>query len=480
MGLARAWRANRWNAARVKAHMSTLSNSLRQPPGSTSIAPGLLAWPATACGAAAVLLFGAFGAFADWLAASNGWIFFFLAGKPLIDLTWRWSFLHYGTQAVNPQAIAGVAVLSLNGIALVKRAAWRNLPKRILVLLALASLSVLLSPSSWALNELLRLFAGTAFFYTAGALLADPQKFDRFSKIFLCAMVVPVLLSYFQWMGLLPYEYWDWLNGQQVGRASGTYPTPLSMSFFLYYAFPLALSIAGSQQQKSPARAGAFVFLLLASGALALGNHRTAYVIVALQVLLWLALAQGRKAMMAFLLAVTLIVCLSASWLATLYAPVEGALSGEANFENGDVFRGRGFQWLLFLNSYASSGPLHWVFGNGASIVAGYDPEAADVDSVEPHNDYIRILHAYGAVGLAVYLSTLAIFLSRTLQMLRSTAEFPRMLARILLLALLAVFIQSMMMEPMRYPTGVWYLFAIASALFSVNPTPPPCERPAL
>jgi len=449
--------------------MSTASNALQQSHGTASLGSRLLAWPAAACGAAAVLLFGTLGALADWLAGSNGWILFFLAGKPLIDLTWRWSFVHYGAQAVNPQALAGVAVLLLNGIALLKRAAWRNLPKRVLLMLAFASLSVLLSPSSWALNELLRLFAGITFFYTAGSLLADPEKFDHFSKIFLCAMVVPVLLSYVQWAGLLPYEYWDWLNGQQVGRASGTYPTPLSMSFFLYYAFPLALSLASSKLQKSSVRAAALVFLLLASGALALGNHRTAYVVVALQVLLWLVMAQGRKAVAAFLVALAVIIFLSASSLATLYAPVEGALSGEANFENGDVFRGRGFQWLLFLNSYASSGPLHWVFGNGASIVAGYDPEATDVDSVEPHNDYIRILHAYGAVGLTLYLSTLALFLRKALRLLKSASEFPKMLARILLLALLAVFLQSMMMEPMRYPTGVWYLFAIASALFCVK-----------
>lgn len=212
------------------------------------------------------------------------------------------------------------------------------------------------------------------------------------------------------------------------------------------------------------------MFLVLAAGAMALGNHRTGYVIVALQVFVWLLMTHGRRAVLGFLAAMAAIVLFSASWLQTLYSPIGTAVSGEANFENGDVFRGRGFQWLLFLNSYASSGPFHWAIGNGGSVIAGYDPEATDVDSVEPHNDYIRILHAYGAVGLLLYLSTLALFLRRSLQLVRSSEEFPRTLGRIMLLALLAILIQSIMMEPMRFPAGVWYLFAIGSALFCVSP----------
>ncbi len=432
---------------------------------------------AAAFGATVASTFGLVNAFGDWVGNSTSWVFFFLALKPLIDLTWRWSFFQFSEQAVNTQAVVGMAVLALNVIALWKQAAWRRLPRRVMVMLACASLSVVFSPSSWGFNELLRLMAGTTFFYTAGPLLAKPRQFDRFAKVFLCAMTVPVILSYFEWSGILPYEYWDWLEGQSVGRASGTYPTPLSMSFFLYYAFPIALSIAGGKSQKPCARTGAVVFLLLASGALAFGNHRTAYIIVVLQVFVWLALTQGRKAIVVFLAVLALVIVLSFSWLQTLSAPLSNALSGDADLENGQLFRGRGFQWLLFLNSYVSSGPFHWVMGNGGSIIAGYDPEATDVDSVEPHNDYIRILHAYGIVGLLLYLSTLALFLKRTFRLLRSAEEFPRRLAQIMLLALIAIVIQSMMMEPMRFPTGVWYLFAIGSALFCLRTPPAGNER---
>jgi O-antigen ligase len=456
--------------------MGTVSNSIPRNSPAPGFAGRLGGAAATACGATAVGVFGLASVFANWVGNSTSWVFFFLALKPLIDLTWRWSFFRFSEQGVNTQAVVGLAVLSLNGVAVLKNASWRRLPRRVLLMLAFASLSVVVSPSSWAFNELVRLLAGTTFFYTAGPLLAEPRQFDHFAKVFLWAMAVPVLLSYFQWAGLLPYDYWDWLDGQSVGRASGTYPTPLSMSFFLYYAFPIALSMAGGKSQSAWAKGGAVVFLLLASGALAFGNHRTAYIIVALQIFTWLAMTLGRKAVVAFLAVLLLAAVLSFGWLQTLYAPVGTALSGEDDIENGQLFRGRGFQWLLFLNSYASSGPLHWVMGNGASIIAGYDPEDTDVDSVEPHNDYIRILHAYGIVGLLLYLSTLVLFFKRALRLLRSTEEFPRRLARIMLLALIAIVIQSLMMEPMRFPTGVWYLFAIGAAMFCVKTAPASAE----
>jgi hypothetical protein len=452
--------------------MSGLSHSLPQRNTNPGLATRLGGVAATAFGAAGIGVFGLFGTFANWAGHSVSWVFFFLAWKPLIDLAWRWSFFRFSQQEVNTQAVVGISVLLLNGVAVFNNSAWRRLPRRVAVMLACACLSVVFSPSSWGFNELLRLLAGTAFFYTAGPLLAEPAQFDRFAKIFLCALTLPVILSYLQWVGILPYDYWDWLDGQSVGRASGTYPTPLSMSFFLYYAFPIALSIAAGKAQSTWSRSGAIAFLLIASGALALGNYRTAYIVVALQIFAWLAMTQGRKAVLAFLAVLVVVVSLSFSWLRTLSAPVTTAISGEADLANGELFRGRGFQWLLFLNSYASSGPFHWVMGNGASIIAGYDPEDSDVDSVEPHNDYIRILHAYGLVGLLLYLSVLWLFLKRALQLLRSGEEFPRTLARVMLLVLLAIFMQSMMMEPMRFPTGVWYLFALGAALFCVKLPP--------
>jgi riboflavin transporter FmnP len=405
-----------------------------------------------------------------WVAITDGWIFFFLATKPLWDLTWRWRFFQILDQGVNVQTFVGLIVLALNAIAILRRASWRHFPKRVLILIAFATLSVLLTPSTMGINELLRLLAGVSFFYTAGPLLSRQRTFDRFAKLFLAATVVPIVLSFFQVVGMLPYDYWDYTEAGQIGRASGTYQTPLSLNYFLIIAIPLALSIASGKQQQCTAKRCAWTYLTLACVAVAFTNHRTTYLIVALQFILWFSMGRRWKAVFGFCSILALVVLLSFGWLKMLYAPLMESLSGGTDVQSGQFLRGRGFQWFLFLDSYASGDPIHWILGQGGSVIKGYDPmDSTEIDSTEPHNDFIRVLHAYGAVGLLLYVSILALLLRKTVSLLHSRDEFPRLLARIILLVLVAILTLSMMIEPLRYPAGAWYLFALGSTLFCLK-----------
>jgi O-antigen ligase len=407
-----------------------------------------------------------------WITDSYGWVPFFLVTKPLVDLTWRWQPFRFSQQPVNIQTYVGLIVLALNGIAIVSRFAWLGMPRRVIVFLAWATLSVAISPSSMGFNELLRLLAGLTFFYTAGPSLAESSRFDRFAKIFLCAMVVPLVLTCFQVAGVLPYEYFDWNENGELGRASGTYPTPLSLSFFLIYAFPLALNVADGKGQSALSKLGARLFLLLASFALVFTYHRVSYIIIALQVLLWLFMSRGFKAALFFSLLLATIGFSFSGGLRTLYAPLQESATGQVDIRSDEFLRGRGFQWFLFLDSYASGSSTTWILGRGGSVIPGVETVEGVLDADEPHNDFIRILHAYGLVGLLLYLSVLVLLVKRTFFVLRSGDIFTRNLGRITLLALTAFVALSMTTEPTRYPTGVWYLFALASALFWVGKNP--------
>jgi O-antigen ligase len=426
---------------------------------------------AAAGGAAAVGTFSAISGFVRWVIRSDAWIFFFLVTKPLFDLTWRWSFFRFSEQNVNIQAFVGLAVLTLNGIAILNRGTQHRLPRRVLVFLGCATLSVVISPSSWGFNELLRLFAGTAFFYTAGRLLAEPGRFDRFAKVFLIAATVPIFLSFLQIAGLLPYDYWDWIETGAIGRVSGTYNMPLGLVFLFIYAFPLALYIANGSKQTRSARTCAWLFLICASIVLVFTYHRVGYLAIALEVSIWLYLNWGKKAVSVFVIALVLVMATRSDFISVLYEPVSQSLEDGSEYSGEHFLRGRGFQWLLYAESYFSSGPIHWVLGLGGSVIKGID---SDDDSYvlspnEPHNDYIRILHAYGIVGLVLYLSILAQFFRRAIHHLRSPDGFARSLAQIMLPILAAVLLLSLTTEPMRYPTAVWYLFALGSALFTVE-----------
>ncbi len=145
-------------------------------------------------------------------------------------------------------------------------------------------------------------------------------------------------------------------------------------------------------------------------------------------------------------------------------------MTTDSGVVDDEFLRGRGFQWFLFLNSYVSSGPFHWIFGNGGSVIPDLDPKLTYVLSPEePHSDFIRILHAYGIVGLVGYLTIFGLFIKRALRLLSCKNEFARDVGRIMLPVLLAVLLLSITTEPMRYPSGVWYLFALGSTLFCVG-----------
>jgi len=424
----------------------------------------------TLFGAATVGLFASAGSLVSWIVNSQGWIVFFLVTKPLIDLTWRWRFFEFSEQGVNIQTFVSLLVLGMNGVAMLFGDRWRILPRRVLVFLACATFSVMATPSSWAFNELLRFFAGVAFFYTAGPLLAEVKRFDRFAKALLVVAAVPLFLSFLQRAGLLEYDYWDWIEGVQIGRASGAYETPLSLIFLLIYVFPLAMYLASGKNHSLATKAMAAIFLLAASISAAFTYHRAGYIAIALEGLIWLYLKRGKRAVLVLIGALVLTAAISSSWLVSLYDPLRQALPGNEEITSDQFLRGRGYQWFLYLNSYVSSGPFHWVFGNGGSVIADLGP---DIDYVlspnEPHSDYIRVWHAYGIVGFSVYLSVLSQFCVAAIRRLHSPDPFARALAQMLLPMLSAFALLSFTTEPLRYPGASWYLFAIASALFCLK-----------
>ncbi len=449
------------------------SSTISIPPTDSvpSFAGRLEGTAAAVGGATGVGIFAAINSLVRWVVRSDAWIFFFLITKPLIDLTWRWSFFRFSEQKVNFQTFVGLVVLTLNGIAILNRGTRHQLPRRVLLFLGCATLSVIVSPSSWGFNELLRLFAGTAFFYTAGRFLADPGRFDRFAKAFLIVATVPILLSFLQIAGLLPYDYWDWIATGAVGRVSGTYNHPLGLVFLFMYVFPLALYIANGSQQTPSAKKWAWFLLISASIVLVFTYHRVGYVAIALEVLIWLYLSRGKKPAIAFLVILAVVGVGYGNFFSVLFEPVRQSVEDGSDYSGEHFLRGRGFQWLLYAESYLSGDPIHWVLGLGGSVIEGVD---SDDDSYvlspnEPHNDYIRILHAYGLLGLVLYVSILIQFFRRAIHHLHCPDSFGRSLAQVMLPILAAVLLLSLTTEPMRYPTAVWYLFALGSALFTVQ-----------
>ena len=422
---------------------------------------GLLALTATA---------GMLGIF--WAAAQPvRWVFVLLAAKPLVDLTWRWRFFTVFEQEVNLQSAIGVFVIGFTGLVVAFRWTDIKLPRLYWIFLASAVTSVFLAPSSQGLNELIRLIAGASFFITAGYVLHDRRTFERFACVFLIAVLIPVMLSFAQLAGLLPFEYWDWLNGAAVGRVTGTYQHPLSLIYFLIYAIPLALYLLEANQRHPPTALLAATFIGLSGVALVFTYHRTGLFTILLMYLLWLLYTRRYALVIASVIAGAVLSLAFADWVGVLYRNLIDIIRGDVEFASPDFLRGRGTNFYLFLNSYWTGGPLTWLFGRGASIAEGIVPVFGLYMADEPHNDFIRILHAYGLVGLGLYLALLWSFFLRARVLRGRKDTFSHLIGTMMILVLFAVMMLSLTGEPLRYPTGVWYLFALGAVVTRLHRT---------
>ncbi len=432
-------------------------------------------------GAGVVGLFIAADAFVRWVVKTDGWIFFFLVFKPLIDLTWRWEFLQVFNQRVNPQAILSMCAVVLNLIVAAHVGKKPRHFRLVLLFVGLATLSVALTPTSWSINEWLRLLSGVSFFFSAGLVLQEKNKFDRFSLSLLIAVCVPLVLSIFQLLELLPYEYWDWINQQPIGRVSGTYQHPLDIVFFLVYAVPVALYRWEEASNRITEKIFLSIFLLLVFLNLIFTYHRSGWIAILAELGIWYALKNQLKRVLIGSLVLLLIGVAFSSWVLTFYEPGTEILSGQADLASGQFLRGRGANWIGYLISYSEGGPVRWVFGKGGSIA---DLSLPGISAVlaedEPHNDFIRILHAYGIVGLALYLSLLFVFLREGLLLRKCGQPYQARMGGILICSIVAICLLSLTTEPMRYPTGVWYLFVLGSIVscFPANPVPRPTRIP--
>lgn len=393
------------------------------------------------------------------------WLILLLASKPLVDLTWRWRFFDFAEQGVNIQTVVAVFAILLTAMAMILRRRDLVWSKVAVALLAMASLSVLLTPTSWGVNELIRLFAALSFTFTAGFALSRAAEFERFSGYFVLAVAVAVLLALFQKAGIVPFEYWDWIQGERIGRVSGSYQHPLGLIYFLVYAVPLSLYLIAKPSLSLQYRLLLWSFIGISLVALAFTYHRTAILVIGLQIWLWMVLSRKYGRAILLITLGGLLALWLREWLGLLYANVGDIIEGEVAFSSGDFLRGRGARWYLFLHSLFSSHPVQWLVGRGGSVAEGLVPNYGYLSSNEPHNDFIRILHAYGFVGLGLYLVLLLSFFRQSFRLRRARDFFSRRLGSLMIVVLTGIILLSITTEPTRYPTGAWYLFALGSVV---------------
>jgi len=395
--------------------------------------------------------------------APGPWIFLALIFKPVIDLAWRWDAFQIGTQRVNLQAIVALLLIALAVPALLIHVKRAVIIPPVVLLGLVGGLSVLLTPSVGAFDELLRLYAGLALAIVAPIALRNQHDVDRFAKWLIAATSIPVVLSYLQLAGILPYEYWDWTDRGELERVSGTYQHPLGLIYFLVVAIPLALMLIRRPTQTIWFRLFAFGFLAAALGVLPFTYHRAGMIAVAAEILLWFLLTRQYRKAVVVVVAGLLIALALQDWVSLLYGEI-AHLSGSIT---SDSLRGRGANWYVFTSAFVEGNPLNWTIGFGESLATGEVPGVGHYTSDEAHTDFLRIPYVYGVAGFVLYAAIVLLFLRAAISLYRSRKEPYRTLGAAVLPILAAVLILSITSEPMRYPTPAWYFFSLGALVMT-------------
>ncbi|WP_217640777.1 O-antigen ligase family protein [Blastococcus tunisiensis] len=385
-----------------------------------------------------------------------------LAFKPLIDLFWGVSFGEVLGQTLNLQTVAALALIGLAVVALIQVPRPVNLPEAAaFALCGVAAVSCLVSSTTSAIAELLRLLAALAAVFVSRIVFTTPEHLRRLIRLFVASTAVPVVLALLQAAGFLSFQRQEWQAGAYVGRASGLYEHPINLVLFLVMAIPGALYLLAVE--RGTLRRVAYVaFLACGGAALLLTTHRAGLVAGALVLVGWFLLSRRPRLIAVALGGLALLVVVLWSQLAALF---------HAALASPTFLRGRGPIWTAFVDGWLDGGPAGWLLGSGFPYVTSDVPLLGSLVSEEPHNDFLRVLVTYGIAGLTCYLLLLGSITLSSWRLVRHGSGEAALIGRAVVLVVLAVVVLSLTAEPLRYPSGTWLLLALGTYVAGRGPT---------
>lgn len=316
--------------------------------------------------------------------------------RPLLDVTSGDTLFAIAGLDINPAGIFGLLAIVW--------AAWLAWQKRHqlsrihrlgwlwVLFLGSAALSCLYSFSlGSSLEELSRLLSIFALFLAASLLVDSASKLTRLIKSILFSAVVPSLVALWQLFsgtGLLE-------NG--TNRLLATFGHPNMFAFFLVFVLSLSVFAALNLDYR---KVQPYLYYLASLAMLILlffTYTRGAYVALAIFILI-VGVMRFRKFLVAGLLVVSLVVL--------AYSPIRERAISIFSFRADDSISWRLGLWQEgweYAQPKIASG---YGLGTAPQVIAAHKPYYHG--SVEPHNDYLRILLEQGVPGVFAYLLLIA------------------------------------------------------------------------
>ncbi|WP_166238560.1 hypothetical protein [Paenibacillus turpanensis] len=287
-----------------------------------------------------------------------------------------------------------------------------------------------------------------------GRNLVDEKMLYKATKLLFLCTLVPIAISWLQFLGYYPYTYFDYVNNAWVGRPSGGYFQPNSLARLLIFN-QILLYLMHSKGQVTLWFKNGFTGVLAITTLIS--THRTSLIILVLVIVIYelyhYFIVNKTRVKMEGLVAFFLIMSIMTVGLFFAKTAVIDAFQKSIDtlsvvFNNPDVFnpksddflRGRGEKYKM---TFEEMGSVGW---GGKLVGIGYE-------KFEPHNDLLRMFLVTGLLGVVLYNMILYCSLYFVWRKVNTYGRLS------LIVYYLYITIYGLTLQPTGYPYFMWLFF---------------------
>ncbi len=324
-------------------------------------------------------------------------VLIFIVIRPLLDIFTFDEVFSLGGLQLNLASLAGILVIFLAiyisfkiGI---KRIEEKGLNMKIfwvwLMFLSISIISFLVSIDYMSsIREVVRFLSIFSFFILGSILINSASNLTKILKAILISALIPSLI------GIYHIIYSGSIFADQEGRLAATFAHPNMLAFYLFFVIAIALFIFLYGFKKN-ILSYFYAFLGLLFFVPLVATYTRGAWLALILFLIVIGVFKFRK-----------ILIISILFFILIYASVSSLQSRVNNsFEVNDYDSSISWRLELYKDLWKYSQDRPWLgYGlDNASLViaANRDPH---LGSIEPHNDYLKVLLETGYIGLSIYL----------------------------------------------------------------------------
>ena len=273
-------------------------------------------------------------------------------------------------------------------------------------------------------------------------------------KLFIFSCFIPIVIAWCQFFGIYPYTYFDVVNGDYVGRPSGGYFQPSSLTrIMIFFAIYLYITRYLNLIKTLPM----YILLFISILTTVISTHRTSVIIILLIVVLFemFNFLEKKKIKLesiilfiVFFIPISLFLFIYTNYryndiiFSNIQTSILNMLSsmGSLNINSDDFLRGRGWRWERTIEYMNNSFLNVKLVGNGYQVY-------------ESHNDMLNIYMVTGAIGCVLFFtiySIIYVYIRKRVDLVGK---------RILFVVFITFFIFGITLQPTFYPNFMCMFF---------------------